>query len=561
MINPLKLAIVLATCWLMTGCSGTVGDEAVGDERPNIIIIMADDLGFSDPGCYGGEINTPSLDRLAANGLRFTRFYNASRCCPTRASLLTGLYPHQAGIGRMTMDAGRPGYRGFLTENTVTIAELLKEAGYNTGMTGKWHVSETNRLEPEKQLKWLAHQEDYGSFSDTSQYPIARGFDKFFGNIWGVVDYFDPFALVNGKEQVMEVPDGYYYTDAISDTAVAYVEEFAQQDKPFFLYVAHTAPHWPLQALPEDIAKYENTYKDGWQALREKRYAKMLDLGVFDHSTAPLAPWMFPAMEWTIHQDTVWDARAMAVHAAMVDRMDQGIGRLMAKLEELDELDNTLILFLSDNGASFERPSKYGPGFDRAGSTRDGREVAFPVEKDLNALPGPQTVHAGIGPQWAHAINTPFRYWKSKVFDGGVCTPLIAHWPEGIPRKNIINDEPGHVVDFMATCLDLAGAAYPEMFKGKAITPLHGKSLLPVFQTGQREDPEYIFWEHFGSKGLLQGKWKLVQLNKDSGWQLFDLEQDRTETNDLSAQYPAVVDQMKNKWNELAGKMQVYPAP
>ena len=553
--------LVISICLFIAGCAADNRENDSAGRRPNIIIIMADDLGFSDLGCYGGEIETPNLDLLAAGGMRFTQFYNTSRCCPTRASLLTGLYPHQAGIGRMTMDDGQPGYRGFLTENTVTIAEVLKEAGYNTGMTGKWHISETRRLEPEKQLKWLAHQENYGPFSDTTQYPTARGFEKYFGNIWGVVDYFDPFSLVNGKEQVMSVPDNYYHTDAISDTTVAYVEQFSRQQKPFFLYVAHTAPHWPIQALPEDIAKYENVYKKGWQAIRANRYKKMLELGLFDSGSAPLAPWMFPEEEWSDNKDGEWDAHAMAVHAAMVDRMDQGIGRLINKLKELDELDNTLILFLSDNGGSAEDPSRFGPGFDRAGSTRDGRPVVFPKVKSAENMPGPQTIHAGIGPQWAHTINTPFKSFKSKIFEGGICTPMIAHWPHGIKAKNAITTEMGHVVDFMATCVQLANAEYPEEFNGSKISKQQGQSLLPIFDKGERQDPEFIFWEHFGSKGLRQGKWKLVQLGNDAKWQLFDLDKDRTETNDLSQQHPDVVASMKTEWEEMAAATQVYPLP
>jgi arylsulfatase A-like enzyme len=553
--------ISLLVLFLLAACSSHPKGEQSPDDRPNIVIIMADDLGFSDLGCYGSEIKTPNLDLLASGGIRFTQFYNTSRCCPTRASLLTGLYPHQAGIGRMTMDEGKPGYRGFLTENTITIAEVLRQAGYNTGMTGKWHVSQTNKLAPEEQLKWLAHQETYGPFSDTSQYPVARGFDKYYGNIWGVVDYFDPFSLVNGKEQVVTVPDNYYHTDAISDTTVAYVEQFARDQKPFFLYVAHTAPHWPIQALPEDISKYENVYREGWEVIRENRYRKMLELGLFDSTKTALPSWMFPGKDWSANKDSVWDAHAMAVHAAMVDRMDQGIGRLINKLKELNELDNTLILFLSDNGASYEDPAGYGPGFDRAGSTRDGRSVAFPLVKSRENMPGPATVHAGIGPQWAHAINTPFRYYKSKIFEGGICTPMIAHWPNGIQQKNVITSEMGHVVDFMSTCTELAQVQYPEEFKGKRITAQQGHSLLPIFSKGERKDPEFIFWEHFGGKGLRQGKWKLVQLGSDAQWQLFDLEKDRTETKDLSKEHPDVVESMKAKWEEMAENTQVYPVP
>lgn len=550
---------------MQTGCtiSGKESDKqainVLVEEPPNIVLIMADDLGYSDLGCYGGEIHTPALDKLAGNGLRFTQFYNTSRCCPTRASLLTGLYPHQAGIGRMTMDAGQPGYRGYLTENTVTMAELLQQAGYHTGMVGKWHVSPTEALEEEEQLRWLAHLEDYGDFSDTATYPTARGFEKFFGNIWGVVDYFDPFSLVNGKEPVENVPDDYYHTIAIGDTAIAYVEEFSKDDQPFFLYVAHCAPHWPLQALPEDIKKYEDVYKIGWDSIRTHRYEKMLKLGLFDKASAPLSPALFPELDWSSNPDKAWDARAMAVHAAMVDRMDKTIGKLVDKLEETGELDNTMILFLSDNGASYERPSEYGPGFDRAGSTREGEQVAFPVDKEV--MPGPQTVHAGIGPVWANVANTPFRYYKSKAYEGGIATPLIVHWPKGIGKKGAFIREPGHVIDIMATSLALANAAYPETFEGRKITPTPGKSLLPAIQDKGQIGHEFLFWEHFGSQAIRQGDWKLVMLDNKSDWELYNLAEDRTETNNLVAQYPEKVEELANLWKKKAAQFQVYPAP
>lgn len=547
---------------MLAACTTATEQQAVSeDPRPNILIILADDLGFSDLGSYGGEIQTPNIDQLAYNGMRFTQFYNTSRCCPTRASLLTGLYPHQAGIGRMTFDTGKPGYRGFLKENTVTIAEVLKQAGYNTGMTGKWHVSETNRLEEEKQLEWLAHRADYSPFSDTAQYPTARGFDKYYGNIWGVVDYFDPFSLVNGKEPVSEVPEDFYYTDAITDSTVAYVEQFSAEEKPFFIYMAQTAPHWPLHALPEDIVKYEDQYVSGWQSIRSSRYQRMLDMGLMDESNTKLASWQFPEVSWEDNAHKVWDSRAMAVHAAMVDRMDQGIGKVIAKLKSLGELDNTIIVFLSDNGASYERPSKYGPGFDRAGSTRAGQEVYFPVDKEVEHLPGPQTVHAGIGPQWAHTANTPFKFWKSKVYEGGICTPMIVHWPAGIKDPNSVNTSPGHVMDLMATAIDVAGATYPASFRGRTITPMQGKSLLPLLQGNTRQDHEYLFWEHFNSKAIRKGDWKLVQLNPNEEWKLYNLKEDRTETNDLSAGHPKLVTELKQKWEEMAGSLDVYPAP
>lgn len=532
------------------------------DARPNIIVIMADDLGFSDLGCYGGEIQTPNLDRLAGNGLRFTSFYNTARCCPSRAAMLTGLYPHQAGIGRMTMDAGQPGYQGTLDHQATTIAELLKDAGYQTGMTGKWHVSITERLEPEEQLAWLAHTADYGPFSDTNSYPIARGFDKYYGNIWGVVDYFDPFSLVNGMETVTSVPEGYYHTDAIGDTAVAYVEEFAKSEDPFFLYVAHCAPHWPLQAPAADIEKYQDTYRDGWRAIREARYERMKNLGLFSNDMPELSPFMFTELDWDNNPDSVWDARAMAVHAAMVDRMDQSIGRLINKLEATGELENTLILFFSDNGASSERPSKYGPGFDRAGSTRTSEEVFFPVDKEIEHLPGPQTVHSGIGPVWANVINAPFRYWKAKVYEGGITTPFIAHWPKGIPEKGAIFSQTAHIIDLMPTFLEMAGTTYPETFGERKLTPSPGKSMLPLLRgNAQAEIHDQLFWEHFGSAALREGNLKLIRLNGKEDWELYDLTQDRTELNNLAEEQADKVKAMAAKWEQLAREYEVYPLP
>jgi arylsulfatase A-like enzyme len=558
--------LLLAFALAFNACSTQGRDKATSareeettTKEPNIVLIMADDLGFSDIGCYGGEINTPALDKLAENGLRFTQFYNTSRCCPTRASMLTGLYPHQAGIGKMTRDEGLPGYRGYLTENTVTTAELLKQAGYNTGMVGKWHVSPTEPLDKEDQLAWLAHLKEKETFSDTATYPTARGFDKYFGNIWGVVDYFDPFSLVNGTEPVESVPEDYYYTKAIGDSALAYVDEFARDDKPFFLYVAHCAPHWPLQALPEDIKKYEDVYKVGWDSIRINRYERMVELGLINKKTAPLSPRLFPDKKWENNPDREWDARAMAVHAAMIDRMDKTIGNLVQKLEETGELENTIIMFLSDNGASYERPSKYGPGFDRAGSTRDGREVTFPVEKDV--LPGPQTTHAGIGPAWANVANTPFKYYKSKAHEGGIATPMIVHWPAGIKQKGAITEEPGHVIDLMATFLDLSNSGYPKRFEGREITPTVGKSLLPLIQQKNENIHDVLFWEHFGSRAVRQGDWKLVMLGRKADWELYNIAKDRTEVHNLVEEYPEKVEELTKLWEEMAHTYRVYPAP
>ena len=552
------------TALALIGCSTsktTEAEQAIQPERPNIVLIMADDLGFSDLGSYGSEIQTPNLDWLASNGMKFTQFYNTSRCCPTRASLLTGLYNHQAGIGHMTTETNQPAYRGHLTENTVTIAEVLKEAGYHTGMVGKWHVSNTVVQEtPEKQLNWLNHHEEHPYFSPVEQYPTSRGFEKYFGNIWGVVDFFDPFSLVNGTEPVTEVPEGYYHTDAINDTASVYIREWAKEDKPFFLYVAQTAPHWPLHALPEDIAKYEDTYKVGWQAIREARYKKMTESGLLDSIIYPLTERWGGDLAWDDNPHQAWDARAMAVHAAMIDRMDQGIGRIIQTLRETGELDNTMIVFLSDNGASYENCMAYGTGFDRPSETRTGEEVAYPIDKDV--LPGPETTFTSIGRRWANVANTPFSYWKMESFEGGIHTPMIAFWPKGITvPKGSNSDQVGHVMDFMATFVDVGDAEYPTNFNENAITPLAGKSLLPVLQGNRRDGHPILFNEHEGGRYVRTSEWKLVTLDAKQPWELYKISEDRTETVNVAEENPEVVKELEGKWYEWAEANQVLPKP
>lgn len=556
----MKNNLLFKTCSLTAFAGLSLSMSAQKDQRPNIIVILADDLGYSDLGCYGGEINTPNLDKLAENGLRFNSFYNTSRSCPTRASLLTGLYQHQAGIGRMTFDEHKPGYRGTLSENAVTIAEVMKEAGYNTGMVGKWHVAETP-LKPD-QRKWLAHQVYHEEFADKKNYPVYRGFNDFYGVIYGVVDYFDPFSLVNGEEPVKSVPHDYYATQAFSDSAVSYVDRYAKDDKPFFMYLSYTAPHWPLHALPEDIAKYEDTYKSGWEDIRNKRYNRMKDLKIFGETADFLTPRQF-SDKWEDNPDQEWDARAMAVHAAMVDRMDQGIGHLIEALRKNGQLDNTLILFMSDNGCSNENCQNYSEGEnDRPDMTRSGEKIIYPRKKEV--LPGPQTTYASIGAKWANVLNTPFRFWKAKSTDGGICTPMIAYWPKGLKvKKGSITSERGHVMDIMATCIDLGKARYPSQYNGKEIIPLEGKSLVPVLQKGKRQGHDYLAFEHFGEKALItKDGWKIVQPGGDSkAWELYDLNTDRTEMKDLSADHPDKVKAMVALYDEWTKKALVVPAP
>jgi arylsulfatase len=550
------LIVILSSC--------TTNRKANKDVRkldqPNVILILADDLGYSDLGCYGGEVHTPNLDYLAANGIRFTRFYNTSRCCPTRAALLTGLYNQQAGVGEMTTDRNQPGYRGYLTENSVTLAEVLKNAGYRTAMTGKWHVSNTiEQPTKEEQFKWLSHQASHPYFSPVEQYPVNRGFEKYYGNIFGVVDFFDPFSLVNGTRPVEKVSAGYYHTDAINDSAASYIQEFSKDDKPFFIYVAHTAPHWPLQAFSEDIKKYENTYKVGWDAIRQARYRRMVEKGLIDSTTTPLSPRIASELSWDANPHREWDARAMAVHAAMIDRMDQGIGRIIQVLKETGELQNTIILFLSDNGASPEDCARYGPGFDRPGQTRDGRKIHYPVNKD--SLPGPQNTFASIGERWANVANTPYRYAKAQSYEGGIRTPMIAFWPNGIKSKGGFTNQLGHVMDLMPTFLQVAEASYPKTYNGHMITPYTGTSLLPAFEGNEKKIPATLYNEHFNARYIRDGEWKLVSLANDTTWRLYNINQDESELNDLSHQYPEVVSRLAEQWRVWANTHNVFPKP
>lgn len=531
------------------------------DSRPNIIVILADDLGYSDLGCYGGEINTPNINYLASQGIRYKSFYNISRCCPTRASLLTGIYNHDAGIGEMTTDRGEDGYRGYLTENTVTLAEVLKSAGYHTAMTGKWHVSNTiEQPTKEKQLNWLNHKTNFPAFSPIEQYPTNRGFEKFFGTLWGVIDYFDPFSLVSGTKPITSVPKDYYHTDAINDTAATYIKEFAKDDKPFFLYIAENAPHWPLQAKPEDIEKYKDTYKVGWEAIRKDRYEKMVKMGLIDPKTTKLSPRLNADLTWDANPDKIWDARAMAVHAAMIDRMDQGIGRVLDALKETNQLENALILFLSDNGASPEISANYGIGFDRPSETRDGEKIDYPVNKII--LPGSQTTFGSIGPRWANVANTPYKLAKAQSYEGGIRTPMIAFWPTGLKaKKGGFSNQVGHVMDFMKTFVELTGAQYPKRYKNHQINPMQGVSLIPSFNGKADEGHSELFNEHFGARYARSAEWKIVAKPQEKFWHLYKIDEDESEVNDLASQFPEKVKELDTKWNAWAKANNVLPKP
>lgn len=536
---------------------------------PNIILIMSDDMGYSDLGCYGGEIETPNLDALAGKGVRFTQFYNTARCCPTRASLLTGLYPHQAGIGHMMDDRGLDGYRGELSRRAVTIAEALRPAGYLSYISGKWHV--TKKVNPEGE-------------SDKNNWPLQRGFQRFYGTIHGAGSFFDPNSLTRDNTPISPFadpeyqPEEFYYTDAINDHAARFITEHARDhaDQPFFMYMAHTAAHWPMHAKEKDIAKYKGRYNAGYDAIRAARVEKMKRLGLLDPrwQTAPQA-----GGAWADVKDREFELRCMEVYAAMVDCMDQGIGRLVEQLKKNGQYENTLILFFQDNGGCAEGMGRKAEGAaprHRAATpslpalapdylqpdmipkqTRDG----YPMRQGYGVLPGAADTYHGYGEAWANVSNTPFREYKHWVHEGGISTPLIAHWPAGIPaaRHGSLEAQPAHLIDLMATCLDLAGAAYPAEHAGEKIIPLQGVSLRPGFSGQPLARQRPIFWEHEGNRAVRDGQWKLVAKGAKGPWELFDMEADRTEQHDLASAQPDRVRAMAAQWEAYARNSQVIP--
>lgn len=528
--------------------------------RPNIVVILADDMGFSDIGCYGGEIATPHLDALAANGLRFTQFYNTARCCPTRASLLTGLYPHQAGVGHMLENTGRPGYTGGLNSTCRTIGGIARTAGYRTYAVGKWHVTNSTAAN-----------------GPHTNWPLKRGFDRFYGTIHGAGSFFDPSSLVRDDTMISAYADPeyktetYYYTDAISDHAGRFIREHQRDhaDKPFLMYVAYTAAHWPMHALPADIARQKGKYDQGYEPIRKARLEKAAKLGLVDPSQG-MAP---PVGDWE-KQDKAWEAAGMEVYAAMVERMDKGIGQVVEELRKAGRLDNTLILYLQDNGGCAEPMGRTGnknhpdilrpvsptlpvmkpTDFAAAGSvpaqTRDG----YPVRMGKKVMPGPADTYVAYGRNWATVSNTPFREYKHWVHEGGISTPLIAHWPNGFSAKGELRQQPGHLIDIMATVKDLTGAQYPAN-----ATPLVGKSLVNAFWNKPIER-EAIYWEHEGNRAVRQGNWKLVAKHQGN-WELYDIATDRVEANNQAARHPEKVRELAALYEAWAKRSQVEAWP
>ena len=487
---------------------------SINQSRPNIIIIMADDMGFSDIGCYGGEVNTPNLDKLASNGIKLRTFYNAARCCPTRAALLTGRYSHSAGMGGMVSfedeKVSKGPYQGYLDPNVPTIAEELRSAGYKTYMTGKWHVGES-------QEHW----------------PLKRGFDNYFGLISGASSFFEVlqekrkrYMVLNDKEFVLP-KDGFYATDAFTDKAIEFINQTDKKTNPFFLYLAYTAPHFPLHAYEEDIAKYEKFYLQGWDVTRQNRYKKMQKLGLID-SRYVLSNRPDDIPDWDSVKDKALWARKMAVYAAMIDRMDRNIGRLIKNLEETKQLENTFIVFLSDNGGCDENV--------------DDRKLGEPGKRI-----GERGSYGTYDYQWANVSNTPFKLYKKNTHEGGIISPCIMHWPAKIKPKKGYIDAPSHVIDLLPTSLDIAQA--------KSIQT-DGKSLAYLWN-GKKYAERTLFWEHFGNKAMRKGNWKLVKEVEDTDWELYNLAADPSESKNLAKVSSQKVDEMKLEFETWAKKVGV----
>jgi arylsulfatase A-like enzyme len=514
--------------------------------KPNIVLILNDDMGFSDIGCYGGEVETPNLDRLAKGGLRFSQFYNTARCSPSRASLLTGLHPHQTSVGVLTYDMGPEGYAGNLNHRCVTIAEALKPAGYRSYLSGKWHIS-SNLKQP------------------TDSWPMQRGFDRFYGTIIGAGSFYDPNTLTRGNENIEHEArePGFFYTDAISDNAAAFIRDHAKEhgDKPFFEYVAYTAPHWPLHAHDEDIARYKGRFDQGWDRLREERLERLVASGILKDSW-PLSERDPTQPPWTDAEHKAWLLRCMEVYAAQIDRMDQGIGRILKALEDTGQLEDTLVIFMADNGACAEDIPE-GVSVDELvnrlmlarSHTRSGEPVHF--GNNPERMPGPENTYQSYGTAWANLSNAPFRFYKHWIHEGGIATPLIFHWPAGIAARNEVRHSPGYLPDIMATVLDITGTPYPQAWPGRDVAPLEGHSLRSAFAREQEERPP-MFWEHEGNAAVRIGKWKLVR-DYPKPWELYDMEADRTELTDLAAKQPDRVREMAAQYEAWAKRCGVIP--
>lgn len=513
-------------------------------KQPNIILILADDMGFSDIGCYGGLVNTPNLNELAADGVRFTQFYNGARCCPSRASLLTGLYAQQAGVGYMTEKLGETeAYQGHIRKEVLTVGNYMKALGYTTMHVGKWHV---------------------GNIANHTM-PLDKGFEKSWSPL-GRVDYWNTQQVyVDGKSVKLANSKHNFLTDITGDQALADIDYAKQRQKPFFMYLAFNSAHWPLHAKPEDIAKYRGKFMKGWDALQAEKIKKINDMGLVktidpelikDKTVPAWASYpkgdAFPgyhAVSSPQHDQDDWDLQ-MAAFAAQVDEMDQNIGRVVAKLKAESMYDNTIIMYLQDNGACAEGIGK----------------------NDVNT-PGTAASYIAYGLPWANLSNTPFKMYKHFVYEGGISTSFIFHWPAGIPnaRKGALEKESiGHIIDLVPTCIDAAGEYSPSKYQ-----KLEGQSLLPVIDNKAKNNDRTLFWEHEGNRAIRIGDWKLVSRYEEdytyflkwgwqkapraTEWELYNVKADRWELHDVAAQHPDMVKEMIKKYQQWYARVEAVP--
>ena len=510
-----------------------------------MLIMMADDMGYSDIGCFGGEIETPNIDALAGKGVRLSQFYNTARCSPSRASLLTGLHPHQTGIGELVNDDGPGGYPGSLNDRCATLAETLAAAGYRTSLTGKWHVA-AEREQP------------------SDSWPSRRGFGRSWGTLAGAGSYFDPTTLHDGETPVPaeDLPEDFYYTDAIGERAAAALRADAAEDAPFFGYVAFTAPHWPLHAKPEDLDRVRGRYAEGWDALRTRRRDAQIAAGICPaEATMDVRDPEVPA--WEDEPDQAWQQQRMEVYAAQVEAMDRAVGVIIAALDESGRADNTLVIFLSDNGGCAEELSAEPAEADRfrgqhlivPGSAPDGGQVM--IGNDPSIVPGTADTYCSYGQAWANLSNTPFRLYKRWVHEGGISTPLILSWPAGDLDGGSLSDAPHQLTDVVPTVLAATGVAPLVRRADQPLPPLPGVSMLDLLRGGEPV-AHPLFWEHIGNAAIRDGRWKLVR-ECDSDWELYDIDTDRSEQHDLSAAQPDRVTAMISAWQGWADGVGVLP--
>lgn len=525
----MRYTILCCFIILLQSCSTNIDKQA----KPNILVILVDDMGYSDLSCYGSEISTPNIDALAYGGLRMTQFYNAARCSPSRAALLTGLYPHQAGMGHQNKDWGIASYSGRINQNAVTIAQVLQSKGYSTYQVGKWHVGNSE-----------------------AYWPKNKGFNQYLTLIEGAMSYFNQWPWAKGQDTLemryngtaYHTADGFFATDTFSDTAAVFINRH-DQSKPFFMYLAHVAPHWPLHVKPEDRNLYKGRYDVGWDIIRTARYQRMQQLGIINDKTAftdkfaTVPNWQ----ELSKIEKENWTEK-MELYAAVMHRLDVGIGKVVTALKESGQFENTLILLLSDNGACQEDP--LGSWIVYPNDGEQGGVRSFPAYE----LP------------WANVSNTPYRYFKSFLHEGGIRTPFIAHYPAQIKKGQLLNESVGHISDIMPTVLALADVKYPQVFKEREITPMVGASLLPVLLDQKKQVRiKPIFWEHQFNKAMRDGDWKLVSAWRVPGkgrvneWELYNLAEDPVELNDVAKNYPDKVAKMTEQYKNWAKEVGAYP--